>query len=314
MPDVWEMVECASCRSLYLDPRPDDESLPRAYDSYFTHTKDMETNPDKGVSGALWRLINGYLNARFEMKRQPSARLGFYLFWAAVPWRQKLDYYCRHLYAGSYPNRGSLLDLGCGNGAYLERARELGWEAVGCAPDENAVEVCRASGLEIIHGDVFNEALDGRVFDAISLSHVIEHMPEIDRALSRIYTLLRPGGTVWFALPNSKGVTVKLFSSAAFNLHFPCHLCIPSQVRFVEMLRAAGFSQVRMIRRGLQSRTIWDDSIAIADAQDLPRPGRLTLFFGRLLSDALSTVSARWGEELVFMARKDGACNPDRRV
>ena len=305
MPDVWEMVTCANCESLYMDPRPDDESLPRAYDDYFTHNRVAETYSDKGMSGVLWRMINGYLNARFGMRRQPASRLGHLLFMLAVPWRLKLDYYCRNLYLARYPDRGALLDLGCGNGSFLERAVEMGWDALGCEPDENAVAVCRGAGLEVVHGDVFTGELDGRAFDVVTVSHVIEHVPDIHRALSRIHSIVKPGGTVWFALPNPDSIIMKLFASAALNLHFPCHLCIPSQKRFAGLLRKHGFSGVRAIRRGVQTRSHWDDSVAIARAQDLPLPGRFSILSARLLSEVLSSISVKWAEESVFVATRD---------
>lgn len=55
MPDVWRMVRCSNCRSLYLDPRPDKDSLPRAYEDYYTHQAEAVYNPETGASGLMWR-------------------------------------------------------------------------------------------------------------------------------------------------------------------------------------------------------------------------------------------------------------------
>jgi SAM-dependent methyltransferase len=305
MPDIWNMFTCKACGTLYVDPRPDNESLPRIYEEYFTHNPNIEIYPNSGVIGFVWRLINGYLNSQFGMKRQPSTRLGRVVFGLAFPWRQKLDYYCRHLTLSQFPSRGSLLDLGCGNGSFLKRAIEMEWDAFGCEPDPRAVEVCKSEGLDVVHGDVFDEKLNGRQFDVVTVSHVIEHVPDIKSALSRIHSIIKPGGTVWFALPNPNSVTIRLFLSAAAALHLPRHLCIPTQARFTEMLQESGFTRVRAIKRGIQTRTHWDKSIRIAAKQDLNQPNRIRLFFGRLLSEILSTVSVRWSEESVFVATKD---------
>ena len=305
MPDIWEMATCASCGSIYLDPRPDDESLPRVYDTYLTHARAEEVQADKGFLGFVWRLINGYLNSRFGLDRSPSLRLGAVVFGLALPWRRKLDHYCRHLYSTDYPGRGSLLDLGCGDGSFLERAREMGWNAVGCEPDATAVEVCRSAGLEVIHGDIFSEQLDGRQFDVVTARHVIEHVPDIERVLSRIYSIIKPGGTVWFAFPNTNCLSLKVFGAAAVALHIPYHICIPSREQFSKLLGDAGFDEVVLVRQGVQSRSNWVSSDRIAAMQDLPRPGRLGVYLGGVLSDLMSTISARWGEELVFLARKD---------
>lgn len=305
MPDIWNMVTCKACGTLYIDPRPDNESLSRCYEEYFTHTPIQEVYPEKGVAGFLWRLINGYLNTQFGTNRAPSTKLGYFIFALAIPWRQKLDYYCRHLTLHRFPNRGTLLDLGCGNGSFLRRAKEMQWDAYGCEPDSRAVEVCRDEGLDVIEGDVFDEKLNGRQFDVVTVSHVIEHVPDIYHALSRIHSIVKPGGTVWFALPNPNSVTIRLFSSAAAPLHIPHHLCIPTQAQFGKMLQKSGFTKVRAVKRGIQARSHWDSSVRIAEQQDLNRPGRVTVFLGRLISEILSTVSVRWSEESVFVASKD---------
>ncbi len=304
MPDTWNMATCANCGSIYLDPRPDDESLPRIYDSYLTHTRAAEIQPEKGLAGFAWRLINGYLNAAFGLNRVPASRLGAIVFKLALPWRRKLDYYCRHLYLANYPNRGSLLDLGCGDGSFLERARDMGWDVVGFEPDENAVEVCRSTGLEVICGDIYSEQLDGRQFDVVTARHVIEHVPDIDRVLSRIYSMVKPGGTVWFAFPNTNCLSLRYFGAAAVALHIPYHICIPSREQFSEMLDNAGFVEVTSVKQGVQSRSNWVSSERIAVSQNLPHPGRVKVYLGGVLSDVLSTISPRWGEELVFVATK----------
>ena len=65
-------------------------------------------------------------------------------FSSIEPLRLKLDYYARHLQGT--PSR--LLDVGCGNGGFLLRAREMGWKAEGCDPDPQAVQTCRNLGLQ----------------------------------------------------------------------------------------------------------------------------------------------------------------------
>ena len=97
MPDQWQMLLCSDCQSIWLNPRPDAESLPRAYDNYYTHHADADDIPPNNSSGLAWSLIYGYLNCRFGMHRRPANRLGYPLFSLIEPWRLKLDYYGRHL-------------------------------------------------------------------------------------------------------------------------------------------------------------------------------------------------------------------------
>lgn len=307
MPDVWGMARCTDCGSLWLDPRPDAESLPRAYDQYYTHDVESEDIPNHGAGGLAWRLIGGYLNRRFGMQRQPANALGSTIFSLIEPWRLKLDYYGRHLTRKRFPNRGALLDIGCGNGAFLVRAREMGWQVAGCEPDPQAVATCRALGLDITLGDAFDPSFDGRQFDVITLSHVIEHVHQPSELLHRVFTLLHSRGACWMALPNPGSIGLQVFSSSWSELHMPYHLCIPSQQRVIAWVEDAGFIDVKLLRRGAHVRRVWAISRSIAARERLPLPSRPRTTMKRIVADGLATLGTRYAEETVVLAFKPQA-------
>ncbi len=304
MPDLWSMHVCAKCKSLYLDPRPDAESLPRAYADYYTHQAEAVDVPDQGGAGFGWRLIHGYLNQRFETHKRPSNPFGSIVFSLIEPWRLKLDYYCRHLNGKAHANRGRLLDVGCGNGAFLLRAREMGWQVAGCEPDPKAATTCRELGLHVYAGDAFNAKLECGSFDVITLSHVIEHVQDPAALLARIQSLLRPGGLVWLALPNPASLGLRVYGAVWRGLHMPYHLCIPSQPVLRRWVEDAGFVHCRFKRRGAHARNQWRDSSSIAERERLPAPVPVIRGLSRAVTDLLATVSPRWAEETVLVARK----------
>ncbi|MGH8378502.1 MAG: class I SAM-dependent methyltransferase [Gammaproteobacteria bacterium] len=304
MPDLWSMHACASCGSIYLDPRPDPESLPRAYADYYTHQAESEDVPDRGGAGLGWRLIHGYLNWRFGMHRQPANGFGRLVFTLIEPWRLKLDYYGRHLTRNRRVYRGRLLDIGCGNGAFLARARDMGWQVVGCEPDREAIMTCRALGLDVRAGDAFMPDLDNERFDVITLSHVIEHVHNPVALLARVYGLLRPGGLLWLATPNPASLGLRVYGAAWRGLHMPYHLCIPSQPVLMHWLEGVGFVHPRLVRRGAHARNQWRDSRAIARREGLPVPGAVTYRLTRTATDVAAALSPRRAEETVLMARK----------
>lgn len=304
MPDIWRMVRCASCESLYLNPRPDEESLPRAYEDYYTHQAEGTEISGSGSSGLVWRMINGYLNHRFGTHRKPYNRLGSGLFSAIEPWRLKLDYFGRHLTQQRYPERGRLLDIGCGNGAFLLRAKDMGWDVVGCEPDCQAVATCRDQRLEVVNGDAFHYELAECSFDAVTMSHVIEHVSDPRLLLQRVFDLLRPGGVLWLALPNPESIGLKTFGAAWRGLHVPYHLCIPSQRVLGGWLTDAGFTPHHCTRRGAHVRRQWAESEAIARRESISLPSKAVLLARRVLTDLLATFSIGSAEESVVIARK----------
>jgi 2-polyprenyl-3-methyl-5-hydroxy-6-metoxy-1,4-benzoquinol methylase len=301
MPDIWHMAHCRYCKSLYLNPRPDRSSLPLAYADYYTHHPNNSEQPEGG--GFVTALVNGYLNHRFGMNRQPVLSIGALLFTLIEPLRLKLDIYGRHLKRPTSGVSSTLLDIGCGNGAFLSRAREMGWTVQGCEPDKNAVQVCREQDLKVLLGDAFHPELDNQKFNAITMNHVIEHVYEPEHLLHRAFELLEPGGTLWMALPNPAAVGLSVFKQGWVNLHMPFHLIIPSQKTLLDWINSTGFVDAKFVRRGIQSSGLWNETRRISQRENTYRS---TLHFnlGRIIGDILSTFSPRWGEETVIIAQK----------
>lgn len=301
LSDIWSMTQCAHCGSIWLSERPDDASLHLAYNDYYTHVLEPEPAPQGGVGTLVTGLVNGYLNWRFGTRRRPAHAAGALLFSLIEPWRLKLDYYGRHFDPRNFKN-ARLLDIGCGNGAFLSRAAEMGWDAVGCEPDPKAALACQAAGLNVIAGDAFMPLLDAERFDVITMSHVIEHVGDSAGLLHRVMTLLRPGGWLWIAWPNPASYGVRVFGKTWHGLHPPYHLCIPSQPVLLSWLTAAGFPEPQMLRRGAHARSGWATSRRIANSLHHPLPKGLMA--RRILSDVLASLSPRWSEETVVIAQK----------
>lgn len=306
MPDRWRMVQCGDCQSLWLNPRPDAQSLPRAYDDYYTHNVEPDDVPQRGTSGLAWRLIHGYLNHRFGMHREPATGWGYAIFLLIEPWRLKLDYYGRHLTRRRVGKPGQLLDIGCGNGAFLARAADMGWKVQGCEIDPKAVATCRSIGIEVVEGDAFHPSLIGQSFDVITMSHVLEHVADQPALLQHTHDLLRPGGQLWLALPNPQSIGLRMSGSAWHALHPPYHLCIPSQAVLVDWLKQKGFSDIRLLRRGAHVQNVWRTSQTIAQREAIATPSKGRMLAWRIIADVLATVSPHRAEETVLLAKKPG--------
>ena len=305
MPDLWHMARCGDCRSIWLDPRPDAKSLSHAYENYYyTHNAENSEAPQGGSMGLAWKLINGYLNHRFGMHRQPASRLGYIIFSLIEPLRLKLDYYGRNLTRNHVGTPGRLLDIGCGNGAFLPRAASMGWQVQGVEIDPKAVVTCKSIGQDVIEGDAFHPSLAEQSFDVITMSHVLEHIADQPALLQRTYDLLRPGGWLWLALPNPESLGLYACGSAWRGLAPPHHLSIPSQFILNKWLREKGFCSITFLRRGSHGPHLWRDSQSNAEREAISMPSASRLFVWRLVIDALATVSPRWADETVLLARK----------
>ena len=101
------------------------------------------------------------------------------------------------------PARGRLLDLGCGNGSFLSAWSRLvpGWSLAGSeVSDKYRREVEAIPGVEQLY-TVDLDAIPG-TFDAISLVHVLEHIPSPLAFLRRLHARLNPGGLLILEVPD----------------------------------------------------------------------------------------------------------------
>jgi SAM-dependent methyltransferase len=121
-------------------------------------------------------------------------------------WKQVLDVQAPYRRKLRGYDLGRTLDVGCGIGRKLET---LPAGSVGVDHNETSIEIARSRGLTALTTREW-ETSDLRVpesYDAILVSHVIEHMPpEQGLEVMRSYLpYLRPGGRVLFICPQERG-------------------------------------------------------------------------------------------------------------
>lgn len=89
-----------------------------------------------------------------------------------------------------------VLEVGCGDGAMAERINALpGVTVVAIDDDERSVEQAAARGVDARHGDICYLPFEDDTFDVVHAGWVLHQIRDLDRALSEIRRVLRPGGT-----------------------------------------------------------------------------------------------------------------------
>ncbi|HET7569222.1 MAG TPA: class I SAM-dependent methyltransferase [Gammaproteobacteria bacterium] len=263
-PGNWTMFKCGGCGSGYLDPRPTRETIGLAYKNYFTHEPDPLP-----TGGSFWKrsrvaIRNAYLNRKFGYKFTPAVPWGFWVMHLLPsPLRLEWDHLARHL-RPPQPGHNRLLDVGCGNGAFLSRARQAGWKAFGTDFDPNAGKVAKAEGAEIWIGDFRDAPFVEGSFDVVTSDQVIEHVHEPKDFLAHIYKWLKPGGRLWLGTPSFQCRIHDHFGSSYANLHPPQHLTVFSNEAIINLIKDAGFSEPRVLRRGFFEYAETMGSIAIS--------------------------------------------------
>jgi len=247
-PDEWTLWQCLGCRSAYLDPRPTRETIGLAYGEYFTHVLIMPPGPETMMQRIRKKLANGYRNVRYGTQLTPAWKVG-YLVAKLIPSLGKIvDVQFRYLPRASRPGL-RVLDIGCGNGAWLDLAKSAGWEFSGVEPDPVAIAQGRSRDLDV-RPSLADFKAESASFDYITLSHVIEHVHDPAATLHTCYKLLRPGGGIFVDTPNVHAIGYELYGRHWRGLEVPRHLVLFNPDSLALCLTAAGFTQLkRRIRR-----------------------------------------------------------------
>ena len=243
----WSISACPrpECGSLWQDPTPLEEDVPRLYVTYFTRDglSPGRPAPPTWMSPRLENAMReGHLFRRLRiegpflsLKKKCVSALA-----ALMPDRAAgYEFQLMNL----VPRRGArLLDVGCGSGDLMHMLRAAGWDVEGFEPDPRAAERVRARGFTV-HADL---RLPADRYDAVVLSHVVEHVHDPLDLLVRCRRVLRPGGELSLATPNVESAHHAIFREHWYPLDPPRHLVLFTARSVARLLSRAGFADVRV--------------------------------------------------------------------
>jgi len=105
-------------------------------------------------------------------------------------------------YVAQFGTAKDVLEVGCGTGLVLERISRFAKHAKGVDLSPGMLEKALARGLDAVEGSATDLPFADASFDVTCSFKVLAHIPEIDRALSEMARVTRPGGYVLAELYN----------------------------------------------------------------------------------------------------------------
>jgi len=146
--------------------------------------------------------------------------------------------------------RGQLLDVGCGNGGFLNEVQRYGFQVYGIDFDKNSIKIAKEKfGLEHVYRMSIEEFIqdkqsNGKKFDVITLFEVLEHQDNPQGLFWHIKMLLKPNGYIAGSVPNRERPFVKLERHRNKGDYPPHHFLYFSEEVLRSFLVNEGFDNI----------------------------------------------------------------------
>jgi 2-polyprenyl-3-methyl-5-hydroxy-6-metoxy-1,4-benzoquinol methylase len=217
--ETFQLVKCENCQFIITSPRPENDVLGKYYisDDYISHSNRSSTVVEK-----VYQFARNYsLNWKVGLLNKYSRRL-----------------------------EKTLLDYGCGTGEFLSRAKSHGYAIRGVEPSGVARHQAETLTNEKI-AETVEQVNDN--FDAITLWHVLEHVPNLNEVMSRLKSSLKETGTMFIAVPNHQSHDAYTYQEFWAGYDVPRHLWHFSKDSMKKILTRHGLKLNEIIPMKLDS-------------------------------------------------------------
>ncbi len=201
----FKLFECCRCRTYHIDTkRPDASEL--YGEEYYS---EESTRRLSGIFQTVWECV----------RRKRALRIA------------------RHASKGS-----RICDIGCERGELLNVLKQQGWEVYGTQLSRQASKFAREHfGIEVFVGELHAAPFLNKPFDVVLMIHVLEHLPDPEVYISRVYEMLCPEGIFWVEVPNGASFTARLCGKRWLHHDPEHHYWNFNKRNLVQLLNRYGF-------------------------------------------------------------------------
>ncbi len=310
----FNLRRCPQCGLLWQDPRHEWREILDFHDDLFVSDisqadqSEQEKNPLALLKEAVREnILCGYYGYRHLHKDHSFCFLGKLLGFVPIL-RTKSTRDFEGLFPRFKKRSGCLVvDVGCGEGAYLEFMRKMGWDVFGIEPHPKAVHILKQKGIPVFQGVLKEAKLKDESADLVTLKHVLEHVPDPLATINECFRILKKGGSLVIHTPNAESLGVKIFGKNCFHLDQPRHLYIFSRRSMRLLFEKTEFRKFYIRTLLKTAKNVYNGSTIVATKGRFDPKAR-TSRIGRLLfylrEAALMFFGMGCGEEIEAVAVK----------
>ena len=276
------IVRCSSCSHSFLSTRLRPEKQFEAYDNYYT-----QSSRGNAPTGDLFSKFSFLFKVIYSMNLLARCRRGFW--WVLIQLPVIGRFFLRSIRSiNLFSKQLSILDVGCGNGEFLQRCRLMGIPAQGLDLDPASTDLCKKAGLSVECANLL-EWESRETFSHVILSHVLEHVDDPIAYLRKIRMLLDNDGVVCITVPNFDSYGRKRFMRSWRGIDFPRHLQFFTYNSLMRAGEIAGYSKVHFISDLPQAMRIVRNSALIENLSPIRRLGAILMSLCLGLLDSKSS-------------------------
>lgn len=144
-----------------------------------------------------------------------------------------------------------MIDVGCGDGHFLQVAKRRGWNVYGTEYTDVAVEVCEKKGISMRKGKLNVDNYPPDFFDLVTSFEVIEHINNPNEDVANYNKVLRKGGVVYVTTPNFNSVSRDLLGVKWNVIEYPEHLSYYTVSTIKKIFVKNGFKPLTVMTSGI---------------------------------------------------------------
>ena len=155
-----------------------------------------------------------------------------------------------------YRKTNRILDIGCGDGYFLEVAKKRGWQTFGTEYTDEAIATCSNKGITIHQGILNPSNYTENDFDVITSFEVIEHINNPQREIKNIREILRVGGLFYFTTPNFNSISRLVLKENWNVIEYPEHLSYYTTKTINAFFQINNFRKIKLSTTGISIKRV----------------------------------------------------------
>lgn len=211
--ETFAIDRCPNCGFALTQDFPSENEIGRYYDvpEYISHS-----NTHKGIINTLYH------------------------------WARKIALRSKSKIVVNYASKptGTLLDVGCGTGYFLDKMKRLKWIVTGIEKAEAPRNYARNKfGINCQNSDYLFD-IPGQTKDVITMWHVLEHLEQLNKTMAHLHKILKNDGTAIIALPNKESFDAIAYRQNWAAYDVPRHLWHFSPADFEQLANKHRFELI----------------------------------------------------------------------